>query len=1262
MTLEELNIKFTASMGGLQAQLNGMKSQLGSINTAAAKTQNAFAGIAKAATLFLGLAAVRALYQVGKSSIAMANEAVESENLFSESMRGMAGAAREWSDQLGDSLGLNAYALRKNVGVFNVMFRSMGMGTAKAYEMSTVLTELAEDMASFYNLPSEEAFTKLRAGITGETEPLKRLGILVDENTTKQYAYANGIAKVGAELTQQEKLLARYGSILQQTSTAQGDLARTINSPANQIRILNAQLDAARIALGRAFQPIQAAAMPLLLSLARAATTAANAIAYLMGVLGGMTGVNVAATLVAGKGAKTTKNLADNLGLAADAYKAAGGAAKKAGKETKQAAKDANVGLKAFDEVNKLALETAESLDPGGGGGGGGLDEVDVPDLGEITGFADTMETVGKKVRELADKLRAAWDIIAPALAGIGAAFIAFKLTGNPAIALVVGALTAAFTAIKMAVDRARQARLDKAFGDISISLDEATTLVSAMASSKTNSLIRSIQDLKERTDTAMQVFSQKVSYTKKIIAILQLIPMLTGAEQFIETLVSLKNAIENSGVTIEADVTAYLNALFEAGKIDREEYNRRRNALHNGIQLINKMAGAIETDVDAMLNAALEDGEVDAAELSTVRSTLQSRTQTAIDALEALKNDQIAQIEADLKAGLIDAKTAEAEIAKTKTNIDDEIAKHELTLKEIEAKIDKYKWTTATLTDGQVQALTDAVQAEITAAGDLIATANAEITAHGTLILGEGWGDSTVLGEGINLMFASANEKAKAAAAELNKHITEGLEVGWTPELLDKVNKSRQVLQEAAIMMAGGLTQEGEWNKAIADLSDLSSDAVDNLITAFTTSMSEGQEGIKLSSEALTNSWYNAKDDLVAAGVDFNAGITEIRKGTEKELAEFTGGKVQEFAGAIAPALSKAFASGELGYADVFDYADKIGEILRTIDYSALTEDGKAAVQALVNAFNDPQALDVTDGVNILADGLGDGFDELKEIARDGASETWLAFQNETSQLLKSGALTEAEAGMRNLGTKAMESLEQAYQDNKITEMLYNDVILNSAYGTLDQLVKVLREGGEDGAADFVEGLLSQKANAGNAGSQIGGAATGGVSSGIGGLYAIGANAGQGFIDGIKSKARAASQAASSLASGARYAMKSTLQVKSPSRVTFEIGSYVGEGLAQGMDSMARKVYATSERLAQEATHGLQGIGNQFSGDIRGSMDIQSGGVGEAIAAGIERGVQRVMQELNINLNVDGERFGSAAIRTINDTQRAAGRLLLEM
>jgi len=185
----------------------------------------------------------------------LAMDAVESENLFEVSMGNMAEDARKWSEELSNSLGLNQYEIRKTVGTFNVMFDSMGIGKQAAYDMATGLTQLAYDMASFYNLDVEEAFQKLQAGITGEIEPLKRLGIVVNETAIQQTALKEGIIKSGETMTEQEKVLARYKTIMEQTSKAQGDLARTMESPANQLRILKDQVKETAISFGELLLP-----------------------------------------------------------------------------------------------------------------------------------------------------------------------------------------------------------------------------------------------------------------------------------------------------------------------------------------------------------------------------------------------------------------------------------------------------------------------------------------------------------------------------------------------------------------------------------------------------------------------------------------------------------------------------------------------------------------------------------------------------------------------------------------------------------------------------------------------------------------------------------------------------------------------------------------------------------------------------------------------------------------------------------------------
>lgn len=204
----------------------------------------------------LSTAVTLPLVGIGTAATKMAMDAVESENLFEVAMGSMAGDARKWSEETSKSLGLNAYNVRKNVATYNAMLTSMGLTSQESLKMSEGLTQLSYDMASFYNLKPEEAFEKLKSGISDEAEPLKALGILVNDNTIKTYAYSHGIAKQGEQLTEAQKVQARYGAILDATKNAQGDLARTMDSPTNKLRVMKEQAEQLGIQFGQLLIPI----------------------------------------------------------------------------------------------------------------------------------------------------------------------------------------------------------------------------------------------------------------------------------------------------------------------------------------------------------------------------------------------------------------------------------------------------------------------------------------------------------------------------------------------------------------------------------------------------------------------------------------------------------------------------------------------------------------------------------------------------------------------------------------------------------------------------------------------------------------------------------------------------------------------------------------------------------------------------------------------------------------------------------------------
>lgn len=189
--------------------------------------------------------------------VKMANEAIESENLFTTALGNNAQAVKAWSEGLRADLGLNSIEVRKNAATFYAMFDSMKMGEENSLKLSKSMTQLAYDMSSFYNLDPSVAFEKLRSGISGEIEPLKQLGIMVNETTVKAYALTNGLMKQGETLSEQGKVMARYGVIMEATAKAQGDLARTADSPTNLIRAIGNEAKQTAIEFGKLLVPLE---------------------------------------------------------------------------------------------------------------------------------------------------------------------------------------------------------------------------------------------------------------------------------------------------------------------------------------------------------------------------------------------------------------------------------------------------------------------------------------------------------------------------------------------------------------------------------------------------------------------------------------------------------------------------------------------------------------------------------------------------------------------------------------------------------------------------------------------------------------------------------------------------------------------------------------------------------------------------------------------------------------------------------------------
>jgi hypothetical protein len=252
----DLQDTFSGKLTNAAGNLSAFEKRVTQSMQGVAGSLDVIGGAATRAGVALSVGLTAPIGIVGGLVAKLGIDAAESRNLMEQSFDEMIGDADRWAARLSDSLGLNRFEMEKTAGVLFNMTTSMGLGKAAAFEMSTGVVELAADMASFRNIGMDEALTKIRAGLVGETEPLKQIGILVDENTVKTYAYKAGIAAQGAELSQQQKVLARYQAILAQTANDQGDLARTLESPANQLRIMRSRLEETATTLGMSLLPV----------------------------------------------------------------------------------------------------------------------------------------------------------------------------------------------------------------------------------------------------------------------------------------------------------------------------------------------------------------------------------------------------------------------------------------------------------------------------------------------------------------------------------------------------------------------------------------------------------------------------------------------------------------------------------------------------------------------------------------------------------------------------------------------------------------------------------------------------------------------------------------------------------------------------------------------------------------------------------------------------------------------------------------------
>lgn len=330
-------------------------------------------------------------------AVTESNKYQEDLNLFTVALGQYAAEAQNYAEKVSDVMGIDPAQWLRNQGVFNTLLTGFGDTAERAQLMSQNLTQLGYDISSFFNISIEDAMQKLQSGISGELEPLRRLGYDLSQARLEQTALNLGIKESVANMTQAEKAELRYYAIMTQVTTAQGDMARTLEAPANQLRILQAQLTQAARAIGNIFIPALNAILPYAIAVVQVIREIANALANLAGFK--LTEVDYSGVNSAAVGAGS---LADNLDDAA-------GVAKKLKQYTA-----------GFDELNVFAPNTGSGSGAGAGGAGGF--DFDLPTYDFL---GDAVQTrIGEIKKMIEDTLAEITTIVSGFMLAVGAILV----------------------------------------------------------------------------------------------------------------------------------------------------------------------------------------------------------------------------------------------------------------------------------------------------------------------------------------------------------------------------------------------------------------------------------------------------------------------------------------------------------------------------------------------------------------------------------------------------------------------------------------------------------------------------------------------------------------------------------------------------------------------------------------------------------------------------------------------------------------------
>lgn len=372
-----------------------------------------------AARLGTAVISARMIGNVIGGWIKKSNEYVENLNLFTVSLGEYADEAKDYAETVGELMGIDPSDWLRAQGIFNTLATGFGIAGDKAAIMSKNLTQLSYDLSSLYNIPVDTAIQNIQSAFGGELEPVRKRGFDLSQVRLQQIATEQGITKNFSEMNQAEKSMLRYYALMTQVTVAQGDMARTLNAPANQLRIFNAQLEQVKRSLGNVFIPALNAVLPYLIAFLRLIRLIADEIANFFGFK--LPEIDYSSLDKMGSGAEENLN-----------------GASKAAKKLKNA-------VTGIDELNIISQDTG---DTGDGTGGVGFD-IDVPEYDFLKGLTESKATqIFENLKEDLDKIKGlvvgigigllAWELSNGLLAGVGTLMSKF-VAMLPMLATIVG-------------------------------------------------------------------------------------------------------------------------------------------------------------------------------------------------------------------------------------------------------------------------------------------------------------------------------------------------------------------------------------------------------------------------------------------------------------------------------------------------------------------------------------------------------------------------------------------------------------------------------------------------------------------------------------------------------------------------------------------------------------------------------------------------------------------------------------------------------